>query len=88
MSGKFLLKSCFVEISELKANSVSAAFDLGLHCLSTSLLWDARLKWVKPMSLSCLIFSQSDYLINIYNLHTYLMTNSADPDQLASPEAN
>ena len=25
----------------------SAASDLGLHCLSMSLLWDARCKWVK-----------------------------------------
>ena len=24
----------------------SAASDLGLHCLSMSLLWDAKLKWV------------------------------------------
>ena len=46
--------SCFVEISETNANSVdrdqtprSAASDLGLHCLPVSLLWDARLKWVK-----------------------------------------
>ena len=38
----------------LNANSVdldqtprSAASDLGLYCLSMSLLWDARLKWVK-----------------------------------------
>ena len=38
----------------LNANSVdpdqtprSAASDLGLHCLPMSLLWDARLKWVK-----------------------------------------
>ena len=27
----------------------SAASDLGLHCLPMSLLWDARLKWVKHM---------------------------------------
>ena len=34
-----------------------------------------------------LIFSQSDYLIqNSYILFTYLMANSADPDQLASSE--
>ena len=39
-----------MEISELKANSVdpdqttrSAASDLGINCLSMSLLWDARL---------------------------------------------
>ena len=49
-----LLLSCFIEISELNANSVdydqtphSAASDLGLHCLSVSLKWDARLKKVK-----------------------------------------
>ena len=51
--GFFLLLSCFVEISELKTNSVDpdqtplpVAYDLGLHCLPISLLWDARLKWV------------------------------------------
>ena len=51
--GKFLLLSCFIEISKLNANSVdpdqtprSAASDLGLHCLPVSLLWDARHKWV------------------------------------------
>ena len=50
----FLLLSCSVEISELNANSVdpdqtphSEASDLGLHCLPMSLLWDARLKYVK-----------------------------------------
>ena len=54
MSGWFLLLSCFVEISELKANSVdydqmqhSAVTDLDLHCLPISLFWDARLKLVK-----------------------------------------
>ena len=35
-----------------------------------------------------LIFSQSDYLIQIVGIVTYLMVNSADPDQLASSEAN
>ena len=46
--------SCFVEIPELNANTVDpdqtphfAASDLGLHCLPVSLLWDARLIWVK-----------------------------------------
>ena len=54
VSGKFLLNSCFVEISELYANSVdpdqtphSAASDLSLHCLPMSLLSEARYKWVK-----------------------------------------
>ena len=44
----------FVEIYELNANSVdpdqmsrSAASDLGLHFLSISHLWDARLIWVQ-----------------------------------------
>ena len=27
--------------------SLSVASDLSLHCLPMSLLWDARLKWVK-----------------------------------------
>ena len=54
-----LLLSCFVEISELNANSVepdqtprSAASDLDLQCLPVSLLWDARLKWVKSILLA------------------------------------
>ena len=48
VSGYFSLLSCFIEISELTANSVdsdrtprSAASDLGLHCLPMSLLWEA-----------------------------------------------
>ena len=42
--------SCFVAISELNANSVDpdqTPSDLGLQCLPMSLLWEARLKWVK-----------------------------------------
>ena len=36
-----------------------------------------------------LIFSQSDYLIQIVDTKTtYLMLNSVEPDQLASSEAN
>ena len=30
----------------------SAASDQGRHCLTVSLLWDARLKWVKGKTLS------------------------------------
>ena len=51
MFQKFL---CFVEISELNANSVdsdqtphSAASDLGLHCLLMSLLWTLDLNGLK-----------------------------------------
>ena len=51
----FLLSPCFIEIPVFNANSVdpdqtprSAASDLGLHCLSTALLWDAGHKWVNP----------------------------------------
>ena len=54
MSGYILLLSWFIEISELNANIIdtgqrfhSAASDLGLHCLLMSILWDAKLKWVK-----------------------------------------
>ena len=59
----FLSFSCFVEISELNANSVdldqtprSAASDLDLHCLAMSHLWDARLIWVvlySRISMAC-----------------------------------
>ena len=57
----FLLLSCFVDISELNANIVdpdqtprSAASDLDLHCLLVSLLWDARLIWVKRKGAKCI----------------------------------
>ena len=50
----FLPLSFITEISVPNAISVdpdqmphSAASDLGLHCLSVSLFWDARHKWVK-----------------------------------------
>ena len=46
--------SCFVEIPDSIADSVDPdqmlhfmVSDLDLHCLPVSLLWDARLKWVK-----------------------------------------
>ena len=46
----------FCRISDLNANSIapdqtlhSAASDLDLHCLPMSLLWEARLKWVKQI---------------------------------------
>ena len=35
-----------------------------------------------------IISSQSDYLIGVFDRNSRLMTNSADPDQLASSEAN
>ena len=54
VSGLFLVLSFIIEILELNANCVdsdqmphSVASDLGLHCLPLTLLWDARLKWVK-----------------------------------------
>ena len=34
-----------------------------------------------------LIFSQSDYFIQVVDKNPYLIANSADPDQLASSEA-
>ena len=43
-----------------------------------------KIKMPRPL----LIFSQSDYLIQIVDTNSQLMTNSADPDQLASSEAN
>ena len=49
-----LLLPCFIQTIVFNANSAdpdqtpqNAATDLGLPCLLMSLLWDARLKWVK-----------------------------------------
>ena len=74
----FLLLPCFVEIPAFNANDVdpdqtprSATFDLDLYCLPISLLWDARLKWVKIGS-----------AIKIKNR----MANSVNPDVTARYE--
>ena len=44
----------FIEIPIINANSVDPDqmphTDLGLHCLSVSLLWDVRHNWVKDIS--------------------------------------
>ena len=47
----FIIIVMFIEISQLNANSEDSDqhSDLGLHCLPMSLLWDARLIWVKPV---------------------------------------
>ena len=54
--------------------------DLDLHCLQrqgTSRFSRTRVKMTFPLQ----IFSQSDYLIQIFLYKfTYFMTNSADPD--------
>ena len=54
VSGQLSLLPCFIEIPVFNANIVdpdqmphSAASDLGLHCLTMSLLRDARHNWVK-----------------------------------------
>ena len=54
-----LLITMFNIISVSNANSEdpdqtphSVSSDLGLHCLPMSLLWDARLKWVKTSEMS------------------------------------
>ena len=50
----FLFLSHFIEIPTFNASSVdpdqtprSAAFDLDLHCLTMTRLWDAKHKWIK-----------------------------------------
>ena len=54
-TGPFPIKECtvgfyyyFIEIPVLNAKSVvrSVTFNLSLHCLLMSILWDARHKWV------------------------------------------
>ena len=54
----FFLSPCFIYIHILNANSVdpdqtlhSALFDLDLHCMPMSHLWDTRLKWVNDVAL-------------------------------------
>ena len=49
--------SNFIEIPVLNGNSADpdqtlrcVAYELGLHCLQMSFLWDARRKWVKGLS--------------------------------------
>ena len=57
VSSWFCSLPCFVEISAFNANSVdpdqmprsATVSDLGLHCLTMSLLWDARHKWVNML---------------------------------------
>ena len=54
---------CFIEIHAFNAKSedpdqtpCSAAFDLGLHCLPMSILWDARHKWVEGKYCEIVLF--------------------------------
>ena len=84
-ANSFYYYHAFVEMSELNANSVqldqtlhSLASDLGLHCLPMSLLWDARLKWVKrfgaewtllPKLIGQAHFLYKGYLVSFYCYH-------------------
>ena len=47
-------------------------------------------KTIKTIKMPCplLISSQSDYLIRIFDRNSHINDNNADPDQLASEEAN
>ena len=61
MSGYFFIITCiitmFIQIPVFNANSVDpdqtprSVSDPGLHCLSVSLLWDARHKWINILLL-------------------------------------
>ena len=68
VSGQFLQLPCFIDNHVFNANSVdpdqtprSAASDLDLHCLQMSLLWSARLKWVKMAYLHTLRYCNVDH---------------------------
>ena len=54
----------------------------------SSFIGTLTLVQLNKLPLPLLIFSQSDYLIMIVAINSYLMANSAVPDQLASSEAN
>ena len=67
----------------------SAASDLGLYCLSMSLLWEAKLKWVKnepahdkTYSKTCVTGKDSDQPVNPPSIARVLVHPS-----LESPEA-
>ena len=71
---------CSVGISELNASSVDpdqilhpVAYDLGLHCLPMSLLWDVRLKLVK---VSVTVADESHEISNLIFLEKYLELQS------------
>ena len=57
-----------------------------ITCSCFSTLYFLTLAMLNKIKMLCplLIFSQSDVLIQVVDTFTYLMTNSADPDQLAS----
>ena len=71
VSSKFLLLSCFLEISELKANNVDSDqmphSDVGLRCLPKSLFWNARHKWVNLCICDC--FCKSTYDVSTIFSH-------------------
>ena len=55
----------------------SAASDLGLYCLPKSLLWDARLKWVKQVLHARNLTTVSDATPNYTHTFDPLMEYSA-----------
>ena len=64
--GKVLLLLCFIEIPVFNTSSVdpaktqhSAAYDLGLHCLPKSLLWDPTHKLQSTLIISNLLISNN-----------------------------
>ena len=84
----FLLLPCFIEIPVFNANRVdpdqmlhSAVSDLGLHCLSMSLLWDARLKCVKSWTFvlfSCYILLSQYTVVDLITAHAPISAQSSN----------
>ena len=68
---------CFIEIPVFNANSVDPdqTSDPGLHCLPMSILWDARLKLVKPVDK---IRTWQKLIEQYCTLHYYLNILSRD----------
>ena len=73
-----------------RSDAAEHASYLGLHCLSMSLLWDAKLKWVKQVFRTPNIsnhLTNSDFR-NINLTFTTLWPNSADDKFIIFPPEN
>ena len=69
----YYIKVGFKGVKMIYACFVMVASDLGLHCLSISLLWDARHKWVNQKS----IFQVTDVIARKKCVRVFKLTYAA-----------